>query len=205
MAVKGASELFEGTGMAGVDGGDSARVGLGVETGGFRGELIPDGFLIGEARTVGAHRSSHLRNALATSTGVEKVVGGLEFVGGDTPAASLDAGDWYDALVFGGHENGEIQDAILFGAEEFLSIDQKDGERGVIGYREFGDGAGGMDFGYANEALGDAVFEEDVILGRERRAGQKEGKECEIAKLLWRSDLEAGEFFTDGDHGCGSS
>ena len=91
------------------------------------------------------------------------VAGFAECLGGVGPAALLGATDGDFGLRDFFDQDRGVEDAVLFGAGEFLAVNEQDGFVGAVNDHEVGDRAGGGDFGDGDVPGGEGFAEGAVL------------------------------------------
>ena len=130
--------------------------------------------------------------------GEEGALGGLEVARAIGPAALLHARDGNHDLLPAAHQDGDVQDAVLARANQFLAVDQEHPVLGVVDEEQFRHAAGLGDLGHAGELAREGVIQQDVagralLLRHQRNQG-------EVAELGGRAQPDGCEGFGDRLH-----
>jgi hypothetical protein len=166
---------------------------------------VPNVTLVRAARTVAAERLSDLRGAASAGLGEQDVGRGMEVRGVHAPAAGLDAGDGDVNFRAGSDEQGEVQDAVLLCADQFLTVEEEDRPGAGVFKEEFGHRAAVVDLRHAGIAGGDGVLEQVVASAVRVGRGTEQGEDGQIAEMNRGGQFECGQFFFERLHQMSAS
>ena len=96
------------------------------------GDILPNGALIRPSRAGRSHGCRNLRHACGAAAGIHHMRRGTELGGVHVPPTRLHAGHRDEGGLFRGKQDGQVEYAVLFGADKFLSVQQEYGLVAVV-------------------------------------------------------------------------
>jgi hypothetical protein len=121
----------------------SARVRMNRHARGFLGDAFPHGALVGAGAAGAPHRETDRLGVAAAQLGEGNALGAGEaaLAVAPAPAALLDAGDRDVERGPAGHQQAEVEDAILLRARQLLAVEQEQLPGAAVQQSEMGHGA----------------------------------------------------------------
>ena len=98
------------------------------------------------------------------------------------PAARLHARYRDGRDRFRGRQNGQVQHAILFSADQFFAIDQQDGLGRLVCEAQLGDGSPTGQLGDLGQTLRDGILGQQIIRDGAAGVGPQQRKQRQIAE-----------------------